>query len=207
MKREITCRAQEELGSLLMLVILSSKLSYKLKTWLHQGWFVVLAHSEICWSIPSSSGAHSCIFMVYSDGTESGRKMRSNQNVHESWSYLKSRESQTFACWPHPSLWAIMHMILIWEWFRGMCCGNHSNDLQKDPGNWCLHGHAQEFLGVRSSRSKVQISRRFGIIVAFIQWMNGQSKEQGSEFNYESHTDMPCLKWTLKGATMPYHHI
>jgi len=126
-------------------------------------------------------------------GAESGSKMRSNQNVHESWSYLKSRESQTFACWPHPSLWAIMHMILIWEWFRGMCCGNHSNNLQKDTGNWCLHGHAQKFLGVCSSRSKVQISRRFGIIAVFIEWMNGQSKEQGSEFNYESHTDMPSL--------------
>ena len=113
-------------------------------------------------------------------GVESGSKMRSNQNVHESWSYLKSRESQTFACWPHPSLWAIMHMIWIWEWFRGMCCGNHSNDLQKDPGNWCLHGHAQEFLRVCSSWSKVQISRRFGIIAVFIEWMNGQSKEQGS---------------------------
>ena len=117
-----------------MLVLLSLKLSYKLKTWLHQGWFVVLAHSEICWSIPSSSGTHSCISMVYSDGAESGRKIRSNQNVHESWSYLKSRESQTFVCWPHPSLWAIMHMILIWEWFRGMCCENHSNDLQKILG-------------------------------------------------------------------------
>ena len=163
-----------------VLVLLSLKLSCKPKTWLHQGWPVVLARAEICWSIPSSSGAHSCIFMVYSDGAESGRKMRSNQNVHESWSYLKSRESQTFACWPHPSLWAIMYMILIWEWFRGMCCGNHSNDLQKDPGNWCLHGHAQEFLRVCSSWSKVQISRRFGIIAVFIEWMNGQSKEQGS---------------------------
>ena len=171
---------RKELGSPLMLVLLSLKLSYKLKTWLHQGWFVVLAHSEICWTIPSSSGTHSCISMVYSDGAESGRKTRSNQNVHESWSYLKSRESQTFACWPHPSLWAIMHMILIWEWFWGMCRRCHSDDLQKDPGNWCLHGHAQKSLGVCSSRSKVQISRRFGIIAVFIEWMNRQSKEQGS---------------------------
>ena len=169
-----------------VLVLLSSKLSCKLKTWLHQGWPVVLSHLEIHWSIPSSSGTHSCIFVVYSDGAESRRKMRSNQNFHESWSYLKPRESQTFAFWPHPSLWAIMHMILIWEWFRGMCCGNHSNDLQ-------LHGHAQEFWRVCSSRSKVQISRRLGIIAVFIEWMNGQSKEQGSEFNYESHTDMPSL--------------
>ena len=163
-----------------VLVLLSSKLSYRPNIWLHPGWPVVLAHSEICWSIPSSSGAHSCMFVVYSDGTESARKTRSNQNVHESWSCLKSREIQTFACWPHSSLWAIMHMILIWEWFRWMCFGNHRNDLQKDLGNWCLHGHAQEFWRVCSSRSKVQISRRFGIIAVFIEWMNRQSKEQGS---------------------------
>jgi len=85
-------------GSPLMLVFLSSKLSYKLKTWLHQGWFVGLAHSEICWSIPSSSGTHSCIFVVYSDGAESGRKTRSNRNVHESWSYLKLHVDPTRAC-------------------------------------------------------------------------------------------------------------
>ena len=105
-----------------VLVLLSSKLSYKLKTWLHQGWFVVLAHSEICWSILISFGTHSCISMVYSDSTEYRRKMRSNQNVYESWSYLKLQASQTFGCWPHQSLWTIIHMIWNWKWFWGMCC-------------------------------------------------------------------------------------
>ena len=118
-KRAIICRAQWEVHLYLMnksnmrrpsvLVLLSSKLSCKPKTWLHQGWPVVLAHLEICSSIPSSSGTHSCIFMVYSDGAESRRKMRSHQNVHESWSYLKSRESQTFACWP----WETHHSAII----------------------------------------------------------------------------------------------
>ena len=87
--------------------LLSSKLSYKLKTWLHQTWFVVLAYSEICWSIPSSSCTPSCISMVYSDGAESGRKMRSNQNVHESWSYLKLHVDPTRACEPSYTLFGI----------------------------------------------------------------------------------------------------
>jgi len=89
-KQAIICRAQKELGSLLMLVLLSSELSYKLKTWLHQGWFVVLAHSEICWSIPSSSGTHSCIFMVYSDGAESRRRgvIKMSMKVNPTWSCM-----------------------------------------------------------------------------------------------------------------------
>ena len=96
-------------------------------------------------NIPSSSDTHSCIFVVYSDGAESGRKMRSHQNVHESWSYLKSQASRTFACWPHPSLWTIIHMIWNWEWFWGMCCRNHSNDLWKHLGNWCFMNQNKNF--------------------------------------------------------------
>ena len=45
-----------------VLVLLSSKLSCKLKTWQHQGWFVVLVHLEIHWSIPSSSGTYTVAF-------------------------------------------------------------------------------------------------------------------------------------------------
>jgi len=100
-KQAIIFHAQKELESPLMLVLLSLKLSYKFKTWLHQRWFVVLAYSEICSSIPSSSDIYSCIFMVYSDGVESRRKMRSNQNIHDpTW----------------------RHIIWNWEWFQGMCC-------------------------------------------------------------------------------------
>ena len=41
-----------------------------------------------------------------------------------------------------------IHMIWNWEWFQKIDYRNDSDDLQKDLGNSCLHGHAskQEFL-------------------------------------------------------------
>ena len=83
-KQVIIYYTQKELQSPLILVLLSLKLLYKLKTWIHQRWFIILAYSEIYWSIPSLSSIHSYISRVYYNGTESGRKMRSNQNVYKS---------------------------------------------------------------------------------------------------------------------------
>ena len=68
--------------------------------------------------------------------------IKMSMKVDPTWSHEKAKHSRvdpTQAC----------EQSCTWSWFEdgsdGCGCGNHSNDLQKDPGNWCLHGHAQEF--------------------------------------------------------------
>ena len=72
----------------------------------------------------------------------SGRKVRSNQNVHERWIFNPTWRCEQAKHWHHPSLWTVMHMIWNWEWFQEMHCRNDSADLRKDLGNWSLRGHA-----------------------------------------------------------------